>query len=125
MKKVKAFFIARREKQEVKEILQTRSKAINELKNLNKKLMQNYWQKEMNLIIYIRRIQQGGKRNMQKKLYKKRNFYKKLAAFAVMFLLGSFVTTVFSFTVSLMIGLTMFLVSFMIFDDLDYTVKNK
>ena len=62
---------------------------------------------------------------MQKKLYKKRNFYKKLAAFAVMFLLGSFVTTVFSFIVSLMIGLTMFLVSFMIFDDLDYTVKNK
>lgn len=62
---------------------------------------------------------------MQKKLYKKRNFYKKLAAFAVMFLLGSVVTTVFSFIVSLIIGLTMFLVSFMIFDDLDYTVKNK
>ena len=125
MKKVKAFFIARREKKEVKEILQTRSNAINELKNLNKKLIQNYWQKEMNLIIYIRRIQQGGKRNMQKKLYKKRNFYKKLAAFAVMFLLGSFVTTVFSFTVSLIIGLTLFVFAFMIFDDLDYTVKNK
>lgn len=125
MKKVKAFFIARREKKEVKEILQTRSNAINELKNLNKKLMQNYWQKEMNLIIYTRKIQQGGKRNMQKKLYKKRNFYKKLAAFAVMFLLGSFITAVFSFIVSLIIGLTMFLVSFMIFDDLDYTVKNK
>lgn len=125
MKKVKAFFIARREKKEVKEILQTRSKAINELKNLNKKLIQNYWQKEIDMLIYTRKIQQGGKRNMEKKLYKKRNFYKKLAAFAVMFLLGSFVTTVFSFIVSLMIGLTMFLVSFMIFDDLDYTVKNK
>lgn len=125
MKKVKAFLIARREKREVKEILQTRSKAINELKNLNKKLMQNYWQKEIYMLIYTRKIQQGGKRNMQKKLYKKRNFYKKLAAFAVMFLLGSVVTTVFSFIVSLIIGLTMFLVSFMIFDDLDYTVKNK
>ena len=33
MKKVKAFFIARKENKEVKEILQTRSKAINELKN--------------------------------------------------------------------------------------------
>lgn len=42
MKKVKAFFIARREKREVKEILQTRSKAINELQDLNKKLTQNY-----------------------------------------------------------------------------------
>lgn len=62
---------------------------------------------------------------MQKKLHKKRDFYKKLAAFAVMFLLGSFITAVFSFIVSLIIGLTMFLVSFMIFDDLDYTVKNK
>ena len=62
---------------------------------------------------------------MQKKLHKKRNFYKNLASFAVMFLLGSVVTAVFSFTVSLIIGLTMFLVSFMIFDDLDYTVKNK
>lgn len=62
---------------------------------------------------------------MQKKLHKKRNFYKNLAAFAVMFLFGSFFTAVFSFTVSLVIGLTMFLVSFMIFDDLDYTVKNK
>lgn len=62
---------------------------------------------------------------MQKKLHKKRNFYKNLAAFAVMFLLGSFITVVFSFIVSLIIGLTMFLVSFMIFDDLDYTVKNK
>ena len=40
--KVKAFFITRREKKEVKEILQTRNKAINELKNLNKKLIQNY-----------------------------------------------------------------------------------
>ncbi len=40
--KVKAFFIARRKKKEVKEILQTRNKAINELKNLNKKLIQNY-----------------------------------------------------------------------------------
>ena len=46
--KVKAFFIARREKKEVKEILQTRNKAINELKNLNKKIVQNYWQKEIN-----------------------------------------------------------------------------
>ena len=62
---------------------------------------------------------------MQKKLHKKRNFYKNLAAFAIMFLLGSIITTVFSFTVSLIIGLTMFLISFMIFDDLDYTVKNK
>ena len=42
MKKVKAFLIARKENKEVKEILQTRSKAINELKNLNKKLIQNY-----------------------------------------------------------------------------------
>ncbi|APZ82116.1 hypothetical protein EFP01_189 [Enterococcus phage EFP01] len=42
MKKAKTFFIARREKREIKEILQTRSKAINELKNLNKKLIQNY-----------------------------------------------------------------------------------
>ena len=40
--KVKAFFIARRERKEVKEILQTRIKAINELQNLNKKLTQNY-----------------------------------------------------------------------------------
>ena len=47
MKKVKAFFIARREKQEVKEILQARNNAINELKNLNKKLTQNYWHKEI------------------------------------------------------------------------------
>jgi hypothetical protein len=39
MKRVRAFLIARREKKEVKEILQTRSKAINELKNLNKKLI--------------------------------------------------------------------------------------
>ncbi|UMO76956.1 hypothetical protein [Enterococcus phage phiSHEF16] len=62
---------------------------------------------------------------MQKKLYKKRDFYKKLASFAIMFLLGSFVTTVFSFTVSLIIGLTLFVFAFMIFDDLDYTVKNK
>jgi len=62
---------------------------------------------------------------MQKKLYKKRDFYKKLAAFAVMFLLGSVITTVFSFTVSLIIGLTLFVFAFMIFDDLDYTVKNK
>ncbi|WP_329811349.1 hypothetical protein [Enterococcus faecium] len=62
---------------------------------------------------------------MQKKLHKKRNFYKNLAAFAVMFLFGSVVTAVFSFIVSLIFGLTMFLVSFMIFDDLDYTVKNK
>ncbi|HJG23235.1 MAG TPA: hypothetical protein K8V64_09295 [Enterococcus durans] len=62
---------------------------------------------------------------MQKKLHKKRNFYKNLAAFAVMFLFGSVVTAVFSFIVSLIIGLTMFLISFMIFDDLDYTVKNK
>ena len=50
MKRVKAFFIARREKQELKEILQTRSKAMNELKNLNKKLIQNYWQKEIEMI---------------------------------------------------------------------------
>lgn len=50
MKKVKAFFIARREKREVKEILQTRSKAINELQDLNKKLTQNYWQKETGMI---------------------------------------------------------------------------
>ena len=42
MKRVKAFFIARRERKEVKEILQTRNKAINELKNLNKKLTQSY-----------------------------------------------------------------------------------
>lgn len=42
MKKAKAFFIARRETQEVKEILQARSKAVNELKNLNKKLTQSY-----------------------------------------------------------------------------------
>ena len=125
MKKIKAFFIARKENKEVKEILQARSKAINELKNLNKKLIQNYWQKEITLVFYTRKIQQGGKRNMQKKLYKKRDFYKKLAAFAVMFLLGSFITVVFSFIVSLIIGLTMFLISFMIFDDLDYTVKNK
>lgn len=62
---------------------------------------------------------------MQKKLHKKRNFYKNLAAFAAMFLLGSFFTAVFSFTVSLIIGITMFVISFMIFDDLDYTVKNK
>lgn len=48
MKRVKAFLIARKENKEVKEILQTRSKAINELKNLNKKLIQNYWQKEIN-----------------------------------------------------------------------------
>ena len=79
----------------------------------------------MDMIFYTCKIQQGGKRNMQKKLYKKRDFYKKLAAFAVMFLLGSFVTTVFSFTVSLIIGLTLFVFAFMIFDDLDYTVKNK
>ena len=51
MKKVKAFFIARKENKEVKEILQTRSKAINELKNLNKKLTQSYWQKVIYLII--------------------------------------------------------------------------
>ena len=125
MKKVKAFLIARRERKEVKEILQTRSKAMNELKNLNKKLIQNYWQKEIDMIFYTRKIQQGGKRNMQKRLYKKRDFYKKLASFAVMFLLGSFVTAVFSFTVSLIIGLTLFVFAFMIFDDLDYTVKNK
>lgn len=125
MKKVKAFLIARKENKEVKEILQTRNKAINELKNLNKKLIQNYWQKEIDMVFYTRKVKQGGKRNMQKKLYKKRDFYKKLAAFAVMFLLGSFITVVFSFIVSLIIGLTMFLVSFMIFDDLDYTVKNK
>ena len=62
---------------------------------------------------------------MQKKLHKKRNFYKNLAAFAAMFLLGSFFTTVFSFTVSLIIGITLFVFAFMIFDDLDYTVKNK
>ena len=62
---------------------------------------------------------------MQKKLHKKRNFYKNLAAFAIMFLFGSVVTAVFSFTASLIIGLTMFVISFMIFDDLDYTVKNK
>ena len=42
MKKAKSFFIARKENKEVKEILQARSKAINELKNLNKKLTQNY-----------------------------------------------------------------------------------
>lgn len=42
MKKAKAFFIARREKQELKGIVQARSKAINELKNLSKKLIQNY-----------------------------------------------------------------------------------
>ena len=42
MKKIKAFFIARREKQELKGIVQTRNKAINELKNLNKKLTQSY-----------------------------------------------------------------------------------
>lgn len=48
--KVKAFFIARREKKEVKEILQTRNKAINELKNLNKKLIQNYWQKKIYML---------------------------------------------------------------------------
>ena len=48
MKKAKAFFTARREKREIKEILQTRNKAINELKYLNKKLIQNYWQKEIN-----------------------------------------------------------------------------
>ena len=42
MKKIKNFFIARKENKEVKEILQARSKAINELKNLNKKLIQNY-----------------------------------------------------------------------------------
>ena len=125
MKKAKAFFIARREKQELKGIVQARSKAINELKNLSKKLIQNYWQKEITLVFYTRKIQQGGKRNMQKKLHKKRNFYKNLAAFAVMFLLGSFFTTVFSFTVSLIIGLTLFVFAFMIFDDLDYTVKNK
>lgn len=125
MKKAKSFFIARKENKEVKEILQARSKAINELKNLNKKLTQNYWQKEMTLVFYTRKIQQGGKRNMQKKLHKKRNFYKNLAAFAAMFLLGSFFTTVFSFTVSLIIGITLFVFAFMIFDDLDYTVKNK
>lgn len=62
---------------------------------------------------------------MQKKLYKKRDFYKKLASFAIMFLLGSVVTAVFSFTVSLIIGLTLFIFAFMIFDDLDYTVRNK
>ena len=62
---------------------------------------------------------------MQKKLYKKKKFYKNLAAFAVMFLLGSVITAVFSFIISLIIGLTVFIVSFMIFDDLDYTVKNK
>ena len=38
MKKIKAFFIARKENKEVKEILQARSKAINELENLNKNL---------------------------------------------------------------------------------------
>lgn len=42
MKKAKAFSIARREKQEIKRIVQARSKAINELKNLNKKLTQSY-----------------------------------------------------------------------------------
>lgn len=42
MKKAKTFFIARREKQEIKGIVQARSKAVNELKNLNKKLIQNY-----------------------------------------------------------------------------------
>ena len=42
MKKIKLFAIARKENREVKEILQARSKAINELKNLNKKLIQNY-----------------------------------------------------------------------------------
>ena len=42
MKRIKAFFIARKEYKEVKEILQARNKAINELKNLNKKLIQNY-----------------------------------------------------------------------------------
>lgn len=42
MKKIKLFAIARKENKEVKEILQARSKAINELKNLNKKLIQNY-----------------------------------------------------------------------------------
>ena len=125
MKKIKLFAIARKENKEVKEILQARSKAINELKNLNKKLIQNYWQKEIEMIFYTCKIQQGGKRNMQKKLYKKRDFYKKLAAFAIMFLLGSIITTVFSFTVSLIIGLTLFVFAFMIFDDLDYTVKNK
>lgn len=62
---------------------------------------------------------------MQKKLHKKRNFYKNLAAFAIMFLFGSFFTAVFSFTVSLIIGITLFVFAFMIFDDLDYTVKNK
>ena len=62
---------------------------------------------------------------MQKKLYKKRDFYKKLVSFAVMFLLGSVVTAVFSFSVSLIIGLTLFVFAFMIFDDLDYTVRNK
>lgn len=62
---------------------------------------------------------------MQKRLYKKRDFYKKLASFAVMFLLGSVVTAVFSFIVSLIIGLTLFIFAFMVFDDLDYTVKNK
>lgn len=56
MKRVKAFFIARRERKEVKEILQTRSKAINELKNLNKKLIQNYWQKDIGMIFYTRKI---------------------------------------------------------------------
>lgn len=73
----------------------------------------------------MKKIKQGGKRKMQKRLYKKRDFYRKLAAFAVMFLLGSFVTTAFSFTVSLIIGLTLFVFAFMVFDDLDYTVKNK
>ena len=51
MKKIKAFFIARREKQELKGIVQTRNKAINELKNLNKKLTQSYWQKVIYLIV--------------------------------------------------------------------------
>ena len=51
MKKIKLFAIARKENKEVKEILQARSKAINELKNLNKKLTQSYWQKVIYLII--------------------------------------------------------------------------
>lgn len=72
--KVKAFFIARREKKEVKEILQTRSKAINELKNLNKKLIQNYWQKEIDMIFYTRKIKQGGKKKHAKEIIQEKRF---------------------------------------------------
>lgn len=62
---------------------------------------------------------------MQKKLYKKRDFYKKLASLVIMFLLGATVATIFSAKLAFVIGLTVFIFAFMIFDDLDYTVRNK